>query len=83
MKMFARLQAPTPAPARTVDWRMQISKRISFREAELLVLVLGFLSRIGLCDRLGRWREVCGLDAKYTAQTAEERIRRRREVKVN
>lgn len=47
------------------------------------MLVLGFLSRIGLCDRLGRWREVCGLDAKYTAQTAEERIRRRREVKVN
>ena len=81
MKMFARLQAPTPLRARTIDWRMQISKRISFRDAELLVL--GFLSRIGLCDRLGRWREVCGLDAKYTAQTAEERLRRRREVKVN
>lgn len=42
-----------------------------------------FLSRIGLGDCLVRWRESCGLTEKPEEQTAEERIRRRREVKEN
>jgi putative nucleotidyltransferase with HDIG domain len=42
-----------------------------------------FLLRSGLGDCRNRWREVCGFTPRSDEETAEERIRRRREVKEN